>query len=198
LAEEPDYRLKIIHTMPSISLLDRHMVTPEERIKAAKLFETSPAAALSKSHSSKRNTTAPASTLKKNNFGSGFSKGERDLYREVSTLRRHEEDLKKRLEAERADFYRARTYVGIPVPSKKAENKSRFGNNREEALDEWEKNQVKRMFRADFDRDKTGMSTSKEEFRRFMAKLAADECIIGKVPNLSEGEIEALAEGWAS
>jgi hypothetical protein len=54
------------------------------------------------------------------------------------------------------------------------------------------------MFRADFDRDKTGMSTSKEEVRRFMAKLTADECIIGKVPNLSEGEIEALAEGWAS
>jgi len=40
LAEEPDYRLKIIHTMPQIQLLDRHVVTFEERLKADKLFES--------------------------------------------------------------------------------------------------------------------------------------------------------------
>jgi hypothetical protein len=40
LAEEPDYRLKIIYQMPQIKVLDRHMVTLIERQKAQKLFET--------------------------------------------------------------------------------------------------------------------------------------------------------------
>lgn len=39
LAEEPDYRLKIIYHMPQIKVLDRHMVTLAERQKADKLFE---------------------------------------------------------------------------------------------------------------------------------------------------------------
>jgi len=39
LAEEPDYRLKIIHAMPMINLLDRHVITFEERLKADKLWE---------------------------------------------------------------------------------------------------------------------------------------------------------------
>lgn len=37
LAEEPDYRLKIIHAMPQIKVLDRHPITVQERIKADKL-----------------------------------------------------------------------------------------------------------------------------------------------------------------
>jgi hypothetical protein len=31
LAEEPDYRLRIIYHMPQIKILDRHMVTLQER-----------------------------------------------------------------------------------------------------------------------------------------------------------------------
>ena len=34
LAEEPDYRLKIIKAMPQIKILDRHKVTQIERTKA--------------------------------------------------------------------------------------------------------------------------------------------------------------------
>jgi Leucine-rich repeat len=37
LSEEPDYRLKIIYSMPQIQILDRHPITTEERLKAAKL-----------------------------------------------------------------------------------------------------------------------------------------------------------------
>lgn len=42
LAEEPDYRLKIIYNMPQIKVLDRHMVTLIERQKAEKLFNPQP------------------------------------------------------------------------------------------------------------------------------------------------------------
>lgn len=182
LAEEPDYRLKIIHTMPQIKLLDRHTVTIEERIKAAKMFETP-------------TTTKRSHTATKGVSGS-FSKGEKDLYKEVATLRKLDEERKVRLEQERLNFYKQRTYVGIPVPTKKAENKDKFGvGNREDRLDEWEKNQVKRLFRAEFDKDKAGIA-SREEIRRLLTKLANDECVIGKVPNASEEDLNRLAEGW--
>ena len=39
LAEEPDYRLKIIKAMPQIKILDRHKVTQIERTKADQLAE---------------------------------------------------------------------------------------------------------------------------------------------------------------
>jgi len=39
LAEEPDYRMKLVYLMPQIKTLDRHIVTVAERIKAKKLCE---------------------------------------------------------------------------------------------------------------------------------------------------------------
>ena len=69
LAEEPDYRLKIIKMMPQIKILDRHKVTTIERTKADAL------------------TSSPKkkSILSKAGQGimKGFSAGERDLYAEV-------------------------------------------------------------------------------------------------------------------
>jgi len=86
--------------------------------------------------------------------------------------------------------------VGIPVPTKKKENKDKFGSgNREEAMDEWEKNMVKKVFRADFDKDKQGIQ-SKDELKRLMTKLLNDDCIIGKVPALTEAEAHAIADEW--
>jgi hypothetical protein len=43
----------------------------------------------------------------------------------------------------------------MPVPTKKAENKQAFGQNSEMALIEWEKNQIKPLFK-EFDKDKKG------------------------------------------
>ena len=41
------------------------------------------------------------------------------------------------------------------MPTKKQENKEKFYvGNKEDCLDEWEKNQVKRLFRSEFDKDK--------------------------------------------
>lgn len=40
LAEEPDYRLKIVYLMPQVLILDRHVVTVAERIKAKHICET--------------------------------------------------------------------------------------------------------------------------------------------------------------
>lgn len=58
----------------------------------------------------------------------GFSKGEKDLYREIDRIDKRE-NLKKKEEAERtAAFFAKKSYGrAMPVPTKKAENKDAFG-----------------------------------------------------------------------
>lgn len=102
LAEEPDYRLKIIHAMPQIKLLDRHAITVEERIKAEKIFGKEAVGA------TKKGSTANNSG--KGAGGSRFSLGEKDLYREVGTLRKLEEQKRQDEELARATYYKQRTY----------------------------------------------------------------------------------------
>ena len=94
LAEEPDYRLKIIHEMPQIKLLDRHKVTVEERLKAEKLWEREHGATAgsTKKHMSQILTHAGKST---------FSKGEKDLYKEVGELRKLDQERLRQEELDR-------------------------------------------------------------------------------------------------
>jgi hypothetical protein len=40
-------------------------------------------------------------------------------------------------------FFQKKTYTGIPTPTMKQQNKDNFGQNTEDKLVEWEKNQVK-------------------------------------------------------
>jgi hypothetical protein len=47
-------------------------------------------------------------------------------------------------------------YTGIPIPTKKLENRQKFGRNTETELTEWEKNQIKPLFK-EFDKDKKGI-----------------------------------------
>jgi hypothetical protein len=81
----------------------------------------------------------------------------------------------------------------MPVPSKKAENKEAFGYNSEVALVEWEKNQIKPLFR-EFDKDKKG--TEKANLSKIVARLLNDECIIGKTPYIDQSKIDKLFEAW--
>ena len=84
LAEEPDYRLKIIKAMPQIKILDRHKVTQIERTKADVLAEREAADALRKSPSKPKKAQAAASS---GGAMKGFSAGEKDLYRTVKQLK---------------------------------------------------------------------------------------------------------------
>jgi hypothetical protein len=86
-------------------------------------------------------------------------------------------------------FFEQKTYTGIPVPTKKQENKDNFGQNTEVKLVEWEKNQVKELF-VKYDTDKKGVT--KENLVEILHGLMKDECIIGKVPNLTDDEVSIL------
>ena len=79
------------------------------------------------------------------------------------------------------------------MPKKKAENRAKFGKNSEDALTEWEKNAIRPMFR-EYAAGRKGVS--KEDLVAMMARLATDECIIGKIPNLHESEYEGLFTDW--
>lgn len=65
------------------------------------------------------------------------------------------------------------------MPTKKKENKEKFGQNTEDRLDEWEKNQIKKLFR-EYDKDKNGLQ--RDELKLLLRRLSSDDCIIGKVP----------------
>jgi hypothetical protein len=110
----------------------------------------------------------------------GFSKGEVDLYREVRHIRAREAAEEEALEEKRKTFYESKKYVGIPVPTKKAENRQKFGQNIEDKLDEWEKNQVRMLYK-DLDADKKA-ALSVEDLMSLIQQLREDKAIIGKVP----------------
>ena len=82
-----------------------------------------------------------------------------------------------------------KTYEGIPTPSMKQQNKDSFGQNVEDRLVEWEKNQIKDLF-IKYDTDKKGVT--KENLVSILQALMKDECIIGKVPNLQPDEVSSI------
>ena len=53
----------------------------------------------------------------------------------------------------------------------------------ESALDEWEKNHVKLLFR-EYDKDKAGIF--KDDVKKVVRRLCNDECFIGKVPDIED------------
>lgn len=83
-------------------------------------------------------------------------------------------------------FFEQKTYDGIPTPSMKQQNKDSFGQNTEDRLVEWEKNQIKDLF-IKYDAEKQGIL--KENLVSILNSLMNDECIIGKVPNLQQHEV---------
>ena len=92
----------------------------------------------------------------------GFSAGEKDLFREVNKIKRDRAAVEKAEKAVYAAYFNKKSYDNqpLPVPTKKEENRLKFGQNTEIALVEWEKNQIKPLFR-EFDTDKKGIDKGK-------------------------------------
>lgn len=80
LAAEPHYRLRVIKALPSVRLLDQQMITIIEREKAAKL-DLSVGSSKAKSKSKKKKNVL-------HNPYKGFSKIEKELYKEVGMIRK--------------------------------------------------------------------------------------------------------------
>lgn len=159
--------------MPQIKILDRHKVTQIERTKAAALVDVP----ITKKKLAKKILSDKEKQMK------NFSTGEKDLYKEVEQIQRANEQ-KERAELEKTNaYFQKKSYDGqpLPTPTKKLENKQKFGQNTEVALVEWEKNQIKPLF-LEYDTEKKGIE--KDKFKELMERLETDECIIGKVPHV--------------
>ena len=178
--------------MPQIKILDRHQVTQIERTKADLWAEQNAADALRKSPSKTKKAGASAATT---GAMKGFSKGEKDLYREARRIKFERESHEQEELARTQAYFQERSYDGqpLPVPSKKAENRARFGQNTENAVTEWEKNQIRPIFR-EYAESRKGVD--KENLVAMMGRLATDECIIGKIPNVAASAYESLFTNW--
>ena len=93
MAEEPDYRLKIIYLMPQVKVLDRHIVTVAERIKAKRVCENDYGLSYGSGPIAKQ--PSQVGLLKKGPKTDGFSKGERDLYKEFDQIKLREQEQKE-------------------------------------------------------------------------------------------------------
>ena len=81
----------------------------------------------------------------------------------------------------------------MPEPSYKAANKAKFGRNTEDELTEWERNLVRSLW-VQYDDTKKGIV--KDDLVKIMERLATDECVIGKVPNVQPEDYASLFEKW--
>lgn len=135
LAEEPDYRLKIIYLMPQIKTLDRHVVTVQERIKAKQVCEENyglkqgngptevkdDKSEDKSAKKSKRNmkefsfasTFVPGPREKKRK--DGFSGGELDLYAEYNQIMARKKAAEEAEEALLKSFLQEKKYDSAPV-----------------------------------------------------------------------------------
>lgn len=74
----------------------------------------------------KRERKPPAAPV--DNSKKGFSKGEKDLYREIGKIERREEQQRKDEAARTAAFFAKKSYgKTMPVPTMKQQNKDGFG-----------------------------------------------------------------------
>lgn len=116
---------------------------------------------------------------------------EKDLYREVATIKR--KTMKKEM-LENTRKVEERILGNPPTANKVLQNKARFGNDTEDMVTEWEKNETKKLF-LKYDTDNSGFLEPKE-YEKLMQDLLNDECILGKIPNLTETEVEGMFDDW--
>ncbi|CAG9328154.1 LRRC72 [Blepharisma stoltei] len=142
-AEEPYYRMKVIATIPSLKILDRHDITVQERIRAQKLLiKLSEGPTQSKPKQSK----PKASTI---------STGERALAHEVKEIKIKNEQKEAEEEKNSITVFGWDKYQGKPAPiaKKVLENAKKFWNSQVSRAPEWEnaeeeaiKNEIKSLY----------------------------------------------------
>lgn len=187
LAVEPHYRLRVIKALPSVRLLDQQMITIIEREKASKL-----------DFSSVNIKAKPKAKKKKNVLPDpykGFSKIEKELYKEVNSINKtyKEQEILEETKKETHFVYVDPNTVP-PTAARVLENKKKFGQDVEDQVTEWEKNTIKRLFKI-YDVDKSGF-LSIDELKKLMYDLINDKGIMGKVPKMNEDDVEHIFDNW--
>lgn len=126
----------------------------------------------------------------------GFSKIEKELYREVDQINKaYQKQVVLEETKKETMFLPTVTPETVPpTASRVLEVKGRFGNNTENRVTEWEKIEVKKVFKT-YDKDKSGF-LSVDELKKLMHDLKQDKMDMGKVPDLTDEQIETLFDNW--
>lgn len=137
-------------------------------------------------------------TKKKIASSSTFSsKIEKDLVREVAGINkraRAEEEFEETKRQTMMNFTLVKPETVPPTAHKVIENKEKFGRDTEDKITEWEKNTIKRLFKV-YDKDKSGFLDI-TELQKLMKDLINDKGIMGKIPRITEAEVEHLFDSW--
>ena len=137
-ASENQYRLKVIHAIPSLRILDTIEIDTDERIKVAKYVES-------------LNVTGPAKKAKKKPKKNELSVGEKFLASQMRTIRNESSIV---VEEEKKTFAWD-TFKSGPMPLAKAAAEMQHQENVENQVTEWEKNWTRPVF-FEYDTNKNG------------------------------------------
>lgn len=182
-AEEPYYRLKVIHAIPSLRVFDRHDVTVIERIKAESVVTKL-----------QEGPSAPKREQKQHNSRKQLlSVGEKILSSQVREIR-----LKREIEAEteekRLEESKVRLEAVVGVPPCPGRDRPATFEAPDFQVSETEKDCLKPLYAAydkgEIHADKTGMETA--DFERFVGDVMVDRGDMGKVPTTDAAEIVSV------
>ncbi|KAL4502458.1 hypothetical protein ABPG72_012045 [Tetrahymena utriculariae] len=181
LADEPHYRLRVIYAMPSVKVLDRHVVTQEERNKAKKFMETDYNQIRSKKDE-KKVIKIPPSAM--------FSQNEKNLYKEATQIKKKKLEETKRLEEQTLLMRTAQNIVfdstKVPISKEKQEMERRKQEEPLSIITEWDKSRLKSLFKQ-FDKDKKAQIPL-DKLGELYELIMGDKGFVGKVPDCSKEE----------
>ncbi|CAD8042989.1 unnamed protein product [Paramecium primaurelia] len=175
VAEEPYYRNRVISALPQLQLLDRSIITVQEKIKVEAWYKDFKAEVKIKKKGQKKQKLLPSQI---------FSVGEKILYKEV-------DEIKAKREQEKADeIERERTRIKqkektfdpnkFPTNELKEQLRQRLHDNPMSLVNEWEKGKLKKIFKS-YDKEKKG-SIQQDKLQGLYGDLMNDIANIGKVP----------------
>jgi hypothetical protein len=175
VAEEPNYRLRVITAIPSVQVLDRHVVTLEEREKAKQWYST------------EVKGIAPPKRVKK---PSGWlaSQAEKNLDREAKQIKDKMFATTMALEKKEKDqvkdrFKRWYATTSAPTATYLVENRAKLAAL---PITEWEKNYLLPLFKV-YDKEKKG-NLKFSDSENLYKDLVDDKGCIGMVPDVTYQE----------
>lgn len=175
VAEEPNYRLRIITAIPSVQVLDRHVVTLQEREKAKHWYNTE-VKGIAPVKKAKKPSAWQASEAEKNLDMEATTIKEKMLATTLALERQEKDQVKDR-------FKRWYSTTTAPTCTFLVENRKKLAAL---PITEWEKNYLMPLFKV-YDKEKKG-KVSLTDSESLYKDLVDDKGCIGMVPQVSYQE----------
>eukprot|EP00825_Cyclidium_porcatum_P038495 TRINITY_DN4488_c0_g1_i3.p1 TRINITY_DN4488_c0_g1~~TRINITY_DN4488_c0_g1_i3.p1 ORF type:complete len:413 (+),score=95.67 TRINITY_DN4488_c0_g1_i3:169-1407(+) len=188
LHEEPNYRLRVIYALPQLQILDRHLITLQEKKQADKLMQSEN---ITKKKESEKTYTV---RLPPSQIYSEIEKFTQTEAIKIKAKYKLAEEAKIR-EEKLASTGRQIVFNPNKVPKTRVQEELEMRKkvNPLSCISEWEKDKVKSVFKQ-FDKSKKG-SVPLTNLGDIYDKLSKDECQIGISPETSKEEFIKIITG---